>query len=442
MRITIINQFYKPDISPTAHLAASLAEHRVKLRDEVRIIASAGGYVPESGAAEPSMFDNPRIHRIWTPQLGKSNKLKRCIDYGVFYVLAALTAATLPRQDVIIALTTPPFIAWTAVLHKFLHPWTRIILWNMDCYPEAAERTNVLSEQGWPSRLMRWLNRMLFRRIDHLVVLDSAMRELLLSQYEPPQRPLPTTIIPNWEPAAMFPLVREMRRWKQTEELGLTDRFVVLYLGNTGYGHQFETVLDAAEQLRAEGVTFLFVGGGSRWDDIREEAERRELSNVLMHGYVPKDQTPVVMAGADCALITLRDIVLGVMSPSKVHANLAAGLPVLYVGPKGSNVDDAIEQFDCGASVRHGDADAVVAFIRCLKNDRTEHTAMKKRARAAFDAAYCDTQTLPAFDEVIDSVLRERALREPAAAQHPEESQPALRIVNGEPPSRQSSEVA
>ena len=47
MRITIINQFYKPDLSPTAHLAASLVEHRVGKphRDEVRIISSAGGYV-------------------------------------------------------------------------------------------------------------------------------------------------------------------------------------------------------------------------------------------------------------------------------------------------------------------------------------------------------------------------------------------------------------
>jgi hypothetical protein len=28
MRLTIVKQFYRPDISPTAHLSASLAEHR------------------------------------------------------------------------------------------------------------------------------------------------------------------------------------------------------------------------------------------------------------------------------------------------------------------------------------------------------------------------------------------------------------------------------
>jgi glycosyltransferase involved in cell wall biosynthesis len=284
---------------------------------------------------------------------------------------------------------------------------------------------------------------MLFRRIDHLVALDSAMLDLLVSQYAPPAHPLPATIIPNWESAAMFPLVREMRKWKEAEKLELTDRFVVLYLGNTGYGHQFETVLDAADQLRDDGVTFLFVGGGSRWDSIQQEAECRGLTNVLMHGYVSKDQTPVVMAGADCALITLRDIVLGVMSPSKLHANLAAGLPILYVGPKGSNVDDAIARFGCGASVQHGNADSAVAFIRRMKADRAEHAALKKRARAAFDAAYCDTQTLSAFDEVIESVVRRKANGDPMSGPGDGDSEPALRIVTDETrTSQQSSEVA
>src|SRR3546814_11110641 len=92
---------------------------------------------------------------------------------------------------------------------------------------------------------------------------------------------------------------------------------------------------------------------------MRDGAARRKLTNGLMHGYVPKEQTPAVMAGADLALITLDERSLGVMSPSKLHANLAAGLPVLYVGPPGSNVDEAIERHDCGPSVREGDVRAV-----------------------------------------------------------------------------------
>src|SRR5690606_23130368 len=111
-----------------------------------------------------------------------------------------------------------------------------------------------------------------------------------------------------------------------------------------------------------------------------------------------KEDTPAVMAGADLALITLDDRSLGVMSPSKLHANMAAGLPVLYVGPVGSNVDEAIERFGCGASVRNGDVEGLVSAVQRLRVD----AAARARARAAFEEAYSDDAVLPRWDAVID----------------------------------------
>jgi hypothetical protein len=105
------------------------------------------------------------------------------------------------------------------------------------------------------------------------------------------------------------------------------------------------------------------------------------------------------MAGAHLALITLHDHSLGVMSPSKLHANLAAGLPVLYVGPAGSNVDEAIVTHGAGRSLREGDVDGVVQAVRELRGD----DGARARARQAFEVAYCDDATLPAFDRVLDA---------------------------------------
>jgi glycosyltransferase involved in cell wall biosynthesis len=409
MRVTIINQFYAPDISPTAHLAASLAEDRARRGDDVTVVASLGGYVPTSAQAKAEHEGNPTIHRLWTPRFGKATILKRCLDYLCFYVLCAWTLMTMPRQDVIISLTTPPYIAWTAWLHRLFHPSAKIVLWNMDCYPDAAERLGVMNEGGVMSRSMRWLNRRLFSKLDHLVTLDTAMTDLLVSQYVEKPDELPVTVIPNWEKAEMFPAGADPGEWAPAAEYGLADRFTVVYLGNTGYGHEFDTVLDAAKQLEGEPVTFLFVGGGKRWDEISEGARARGLSNVIMHGYVPKEETPAVMGAADCALITLRDISLGVMSPSKMHANLAAGLPILYVGPKRSNVDDGIERFGAGVSLREGDVSGVASFIRESIADQAAHGERRQKARRAFDEAYNDGATLPAFERVLASLASKPA---------------------------------
>ncbi|HVX85093.1 MAG TPA: glycosyltransferase family 4 protein [Phycisphaerae bacterium] len=419
MRITLINQFYVPDISPTAHLSASLAEGLAARGHTVSVVTSRGGYV-EASRVETHAGENPRVYRLWTPRLGKKTILKRCIDYASFYVAAAWRMVRLPRQDVVISLTTPPYIAWTWVVHRWVHPFRRprLILWNMDCYPDAAERAGVIRKGRMMSRAMRWLNRRLFKRLDHLVCLDGAMVELLMSQYGPRKRALPVTVIPNWEKATFFPrpsAENAPARWEAAERLGLAGKFVVLYLGNTGVGHPFETVIEAAKRLRDKPVVFLFVGGGKRWSWLEEAKKREGLENVVLHPYVQKEFTAGVMASAQAALITLGDDMAGVMSPSKLHANLAMGLPVAYVGPEGSNVDEAIERFGCGVSVRQGDVAGVVKFVEEAMGDRERLAGLQGKARGAFEAAYCDERTLPQFEQVLRAVTGGRAGREGAA---------------------------
>jgi len=397
VRLTLVNQFYAPDISPTAQLAASLAEHRADLGDAVTVITGRAGYLEGLAHTEPPEHHEVTVRRVWTPDLGKATLVRRLTGYATFLLGSIVRLLRLPRQDVVVSMTTPPLLVVGAVLHKLRHPSTRVVLWSMDCYPDAAERFGELRPGGLLSRALRRLNRRLFRRIDDIVALDGAMATLL-AQYTSDGSAPRFHVIPNWERASLFPdpAATAVRPWHGYSSLNLRGRPVVLYLGNTGVGHRFDTALDAAARLEDDAV-FLFMGGGARWEDLVEEVARRGLTNVRFHQYVPKDDTPAVMAGSAGALITLDDRSLGVMSPSKLHANLAAGLPILYVGPEGSNVDEAIEATGCGWSLRHGDVQGLVAAIRALP----EASETRRKARAAFETRYVDTATLPRFDTLL-----------------------------------------
>jgi glycosyltransferase involved in cell wall biosynthesis len=404
MRLTLLNQFYPPDLAPTGQLAASLAAHRTEQGDEVTVVTGSGRYTPGPAAAASEPAAGLRIHRMWTPGLGKGTLARRVIDYTWFYLSATLRMLWLPRQDVIISLTTPPFIAWAAALHRRLHPSARLILWNMDCYPEALIRAGLISERGWIARLLRWQNRWLIRQVDYLVCLDPAMEQLLTSLYLRAEKSVPTTVIPNWEPAARFGPADTWPRWDLGEQLDLGSRLCVLHVGNTGHGHTFDTIAEAAELLREDPVAFVFVGGGARWSSLETTKRDRGLAHWHLIRYLPEDQLMAAMAAAGCALITLRDMFLGVISPSKLHAALGMGLPILYVGPEGSNVDDAIRRYECGVSLRHGDVQGVIDFLRRLRRDAAFAGAMRERARGAFEYAYTDIQALPRFDGVIEGL--------------------------------------
>jgi glycosyltransferase involved in cell wall biosynthesis len=396
-RLLLLNQFYAPDISPTAQLAASLAEHRASLGDEVTIVTGRAGYA----AREVTDHETPsavRVIRLPMPGLGRDRTLGRLVDYLVFAALASIRVALMPRQDVVVSMTTPPFIVVAGVIHKLLHPGSRLVLWSMDCYPDAAERFGTIRPGSRVSRVLRALQQWVFRRLDHVVALDDAMAALLTSQYAPVTGGPGVAVIPNWERAELFPDVPPEASWAGYEDPELRERFVVLYLGNAGIGHQFDTVLEAARRL-TEDVVFLFIGGGIKFSDLAA-ARSRGVTNVVLRRYVPKPETRAVMAGAGAALIVLDDAALGVMSPSKLHGYLAARLPVVYVGPEGSNVDDALARYECGARVRHGDVDGLIAAVQALR-DEAWRNELGERGRKAFDDAYCDIRALPRFDEIL-----------------------------------------
>ncbi len=437
-RVTLVNQFYPPDISPTAHLTASLAAHLAAGGDEVTVVTGGEGYVKGAARGHDRTEDGVHVVRLWTPALGKGSIVKRLSDYLSFLAGATVALVRLPRQDVVISLTTPPFVLLSAVAHKLVRRRCRVVLWSMDCYPDVIERLGSRTQGGpvvrvgrrsprtWAletargllqpiaslrrggpaSRLLRAVNRWAFRRVDHVVALDEAMRDLLLEGYgsEGGTRP-PASVIPNWEALDAFP-PDPPPPWVGYHEADLDDRFVVLYLGNLGYGHRIRTAIDAAELLRDDAdVAWLFMGGGARWEQLAGMAATGGVADrVVRRDYVPKVDTPGVMAGAGCALILLSDEALGVMSPSKLHANLAAGLPIVYVGPEGSNVDAAIARHGCGVSLRTGDVTGLATAVRRLRDDAGWRAELSAAARRAFEEAYCDRATLPQWDAVLDGL--------------------------------------
>ena len=399
MRLTIVNLFYPPDLAPSAHFAASLAAHRAALGDRVTVITGRGSYLggrsPDGEAPMSPPSTGPHVIRLWTPALGKQTLGHRLSDYGAFLVGAVWRLLRLPAQDVVIVMTTPPYLEIVAVAHRLLHARTRIVAWTHDLYPDAAEEYGAIRRGGPMSRLLRASKRWLFRRVDHVVALDSAMRDRALSQYADDGRPT-GSVIPNWEPIALFPAGIERRGDRVRPAV---EPFAVLYLGNLSYGHPIDTIVRAAEALRDEPFAFTFVGGGTRFPELRERTAH--LANVTIHDYVPKAQTPSVLSRADCSLVSLDDGSLGIMSPCKVHASLAMGVPVVYLGPRGTNVDEAIASFGCGSSLRHGDVDGLVGALRRLREDADVAGEMSRNARRAFDEAYADVRTLPRFDELL-----------------------------------------
>ena len=131
---------------------------------------------------------------------------------------------------------------------------------------------------------------------------------------------------------------------------------------------------------------------------------------MRFRGYVPKEQTPAVLAGADCALISLDDRSIGIMSPCKMNGSLAMGVPVVYAGPDGHQRRRGDHRVRCGFSLRQGDVAGSSTAIRRLRSDPDLAAELSQNARRAFEETYSDRSALPRFDALLEDLTALRGV--------------------------------
>jgi len=181
MRILLINQFYKPDTAATGQLLADVAEELAAHGHDVHVICGRHRY--DGSKNDPAAGQNVEglsVHRVFTTRFGRKMLAGRAIDYLSFYISATWRALVLPKPDVCISLTTPPFISLIGLMLSKIKG-TRSVIWVMDVYPEIAAAYDVLKKKSLLYRLLRRVNRVLYRNAAAVISLGETMTEQLKS---------------------------------------------------------------------------------------------------------------------------------------------------------------------------------------------------------------------------------------------------------------------
>jgi glycosyltransferase involved in cell wall biosynthesis len=398
VRILLLNQYYAPDEAATAQLLSDLGAALVKKGHEVYAVASRRAYAdPERRYPLRGEETGVRVRRVRGTAFGRRRRLGRVVDYASFLLGAALRCLRVPRPDVVVSLSTPPLVAslgWAVAKLR----GARTLFWVMDVYPDLAIELGALSKGSVLARTLARAGRGLLRRSDCVVALDRTMADRLVSQGARTAH-----VIANWadgDSIRPVPIDGHPLRIKNDWD----GRLVVLYSGNMGLAHEFETLLDAAERLMSDSrVRFAFVGDGPRRAEIVEGARARGLENVEFHPYAPRDRLGESLTAGDLHVVTLRPGMPGLLVPSKIYGILAAGRPTLYVGPPAGEVHEIVSA-GCGVSVRNGSAGELVDAIVRYSADETRRSLDGTRARALFEERYTRALSLRLFVRLVEDL--------------------------------------
>ena len=383
--VLFVNQHYWPDVAATAQHLTDLAEHLAGDGFDVSVLCGRNAYAAgEVGAPAEEVRGGVRVSRVRTSSFGRARHLGRIADYAAFYaqVLARLLAG--PRADLVVVLTTPPLLSFAAALAKRARG-QRYAVWSMDLHPDAEVALGMLEEGGAGARALHALNDAGYRGADLVVDLGFRMRERIAAKGVEPGRS--ETIGPWADGDEVRPVPPSENAVRQS--LGIRDdQFVVMYSGNAGLAHRFDEVLEVMRRMDGDDrAFFLFVGAGPRRSEIEAYVEAHGLRNARYVDYFPRDQLAESLSAGDVHLLTLREEMAGVAVPSKLYGVLAAGRPVVVVGPERSEPARTVREGGVGVVVdpaAGGGADRLEAALRALADDPDERRALGDRARDYF----------------------------------------------------------
>lgn len=378
MRVLLLNQAFFPDVVSTAQHLADLASALAARGHQVTVLASRRAYNnPQKLFPKRELWKKVRILRLKGSGCGKGAKWRRTLDFASFAGLCWARALFLPRQDVVVALSSPPLVSLPGLFLARL--WRgRLVYWVMDLNPDEAVAAGWFQAGSLPARLLDWASRLSLRKADKVIVLDRFMLARICEKGIAPQR---VSILAPWshDDQVRFDFQGRVRFRKRH---CLEGKFVVMYSGNHSPCHSLATLTDAAERFAPDDrIVFCFVGGGSEFDKISGlSAETLGCSNrsrpsgpaprIVCLPYQPLEELSGSLSAADLHVVVLGNAFVGLVHPCKIYNVLRVGAPVIYIGPCPSSVTDILASTDTSAlsaSVRHGDVDGLVREIERIR---------------------------------------------------------------------------
>lgn len=301
------------------------------------------------------------IRRLLTPVYDRSALIGRAMwTLKANFSLLREAGPDMLAADEIQFTGSPPyllhFIAWFSGKLKAQLRY-RITDFHPECLIAAMGRTplwlRALSALTWRAR----------RRVHVMEVIGEDQRRRLLAGGIAPERieirrdPSPVTIAADQKPADVPEVLK--------------GRKVVLYSGNWGVAHDYETfaVGMALFEQAHPGVAGVWINATSD----RAMQAHKALTAVGVPAAITApcalSDLPAVLVAADVHLITLLDAFVGYVLPSKVYACIESRRPILFIGSENSDVHvlcalanepDAYQRADVG------DAEAVCEALETL----------------------------------------------------------------------------
>jgi len=385
-RILLINQTFYPDESATAQYAADLSEDLNLIGYEVIILTSNRGYlIPDLKYPKVEYFKGCKIVRVASLTLPRKWKVARIIDAFFMNLALLFNCFRLKDFDYVICLTSPPLIGSFLVLLPKKKKG-KVVHWAMDINPDQVIKAGWVKSGSLLARVLDYLQRNFYRTCFRIVVLDKYMRDLLIRKGIEAEK---IKILPLWWDDTKLEVVSSEDN-KFIQEYNLKGFKIIMYSGNHSLCHPLDALLKAAYICRVDPIyKFVFIGGGSRVQEVTDFKNKNELTNIMQLPYFPREELSFTLSAAWVHVVSLGQDFVGIIHPSKIYSILGLKKPFIALAPKVSSLADLAVESGLGLVIDPNDGEGFVAALQqipsAILND--ELTSRYRRSQVTSEFA-------------------------------------------------------
>ena len=368
-RLLVMNQYYWPGKEATASLLTELCE-ALAVDHEVTVVVGAA-----PGEPERSNRDGVTIVRVHSTTYDRSLLWRRASNYFTYLLGALREALTLPRPDVVVCMTDPPFIGAAAelVARRFRVP---LLVISQDVFPEVAVKLGRLRNPV-AIAMLRVVIVSYLRHATRVVVIGETMKERVVAKGVQPER---VRVISNWGDAERVTPQSRANKWARKHHL--VDKFVVMHFGNVGHAQDLDSLIRATTLLRdLDDLAVPIIGVGARLRELTELAETLEADAVRFLPWQAYESRALPISAAHVHVVGLARGLSGYVVPSRMWGVLAAGRPVIAAAEEESETAAVVRATGCGLVVPPGNPFRLAEAIRACHDGEHDLEEMGRRAR-------------------------------------------------------------
>ena len=312
----------------------------------------------------------------------RESLIRRIVSWIIYWLQALIWLGRWNRNIPIVLFSNPPFLCWVGWIMLCLRGQRYTVMVH-DIYPDVIVRLGYMKEQSYLIKVWRSLNRHAYERAQIVMTLGDYMAKNLTQYFDPNKtNSRSVKVIHPWVDTEFIKPIPKHDNWFAHRH-DQVDKLTVMYSGNMGFGHDIETLLEAARNLNdIKDIHFILIGSGPKWYWAKDFLNIEQLCNVTLLPWQPEDTLPYQLSTADIGIVTLENEMWDLAIPSKLLYMMAAGTAIIALTPKPSDVSSIVEESNTGKVVRPGDIERLTITLKEMKRNKDELRKMSSLARS------------------------------------------------------------